>query len=223
MGTEEYAVGSIADLISGKNTPNKAKVIQKEFVIKKKVKNTPEGSPKKTNKKQAGVDNIRTLEEEFGIVPGKKGKSKKIKKHAKSELINESSLPVTFPEQPQFKKQKKRSLSAADNDTSLGKRARIDEHDDQEKTTYKQNAEKRVHNKQNAQQEAQAKDRTIFVGNVPINVRKDKLKKFFMKFGQVESVRLRGIPVADVRVPKKVAYIKKQFHPDRTSLYCYIR
>ncbi|XP_069671691.1 RNA-binding protein 34 [Periplaneta americana] len=65
--------------------------------------------------------------------------------------------------------------------------------------------------------------RSIFVGNVPNKIRTGQLKKLFKKYGKVEAVRLRSAPLADPRVPKKVAVIKKSFHPNRTSIHAYVR
>lgn len=65
--------------------------------------------------------------------------------------------------------------------------------------------------------------RSIFVGNVPHTITTKKLRKLFEKFGPVESVRLRCPPLADPRVPKKVAVIKKDFHPDRNSMHAFVR
>jgi nucleolar protein 12 len=65
--------------------------------------------------------------------------------------------------------------------------------------------------------------RTIFVGNVPHDITVKKLTRLFGKYGRVESVRLRCAPLADPRVPKKVAVIKRDFHPERSSMHAFIR
>jgi nucleolar protein 12 len=65
--------------------------------------------------------------------------------------------------------------------------------------------------------------RTIFVGNVPHDITAKKLRKLFEKYGTVESVRLRCPPLADPRVPKKVAVIKRDFHTERNSMHAFIR
>jgi len=43
--------------------------------------------------------------------------------------------------------------------------------------------------------------RTVFVGNLPLKVKKKILLKEFKKFGEVESVRIRSIPLQDVGFP----------------------
>nr|GFA46575.1 RNA-binding protein 34 [Tanacetum cinerariifolium] len=42
--------------------------------------------------------------------------------------------------------------------------------------------------------------RTVFVGNLPLKVKKKALFREFAKFGEVESVRIRSIPLLDVSV-----------------------
>ncbi|XP_057316329.1 RNA-binding protein 34-like [Hydractinia symbiolongicarpus] len=64
--------------------------------------------------------------------------------------------------------------------------------------------------------------RTLFVGNVALNVSRKKLKKLFMKFGDIETIRIRSVPTADPKLPKKVALIKKSFHSERNNMNAYI-
>jgi nucleolar protein 12 len=92
------------------------------------------------------------------------------------------------------------------------------------------NALKRIENKKRRKITLQDEDirkdhdaRSIFVGNVPHCVTVKKVKKMFQKYGTVESVRLRCPPLADPRVPKKVAVIKRDFHPDRNSMHAFVR
>lgn len=42
--------------------------------------------------------------------------------------------------------------------------------------------------------------RTVFVGNLPLTVKKKPLIKEFSKFGEVESVRIRSVPISDVSI-----------------------
>ena len=42
--------------------------------------------------------------------------------------------------------------------------------------------------------------RTVFVGNLPLKVKKKALLKEFSQFGEVESVRIRSVPLLDVSV-----------------------
>lgn len=42
--------------------------------------------------------------------------------------------------------------------------------------------------------------RTVFVGNLPMKVKKKALMKEFSQFGEIESVRVRSVPIMDVGV-----------------------
>ncbi|GKE08065.1 RNA-binding protein 34 [Tanacetum coccineum] len=54
--------------------------------------------------------------------------------------------------------------------------------------------------------------RTVFVGNLPLKVKKKALLREFAKFGEVESVQIRSIPLLDDKTPRKGAIIKKQIN-----------
>nr|XP_033324360.1 RNA-binding protein 34-like [Megalopta genalis] len=65
--------------------------------------------------------------------------------------------------------------------------------------------------------------RTIFVGNLPKEVTKKQLQQHFKKFGNIDTVRLRGIIGKSMKTSKKVAAIKKDLHPKLKSVFAYIR
>jgi len=65
--------------------------------------------------------------------------------------------------------------------------------------------------------------RTVFVGNVSLLTTKKKLGSIFAKYGQVESVRFRNIPVAKLGDSKRVAATKQEFHPGRSSKSAFVR
>ncbi|GJQ12053.1 hypothetical protein GpartN1_g5521.t1 [Galdieria partita] len=64
--------------------------------------------------------------------------------------------------------------------------------------------------------------RTIFVGNVPLQSKREKLVKFFKSCGPVESVRFRSIPVKNVKLPKKAAVLSGERLPERDSMNAYV-
>ncbi|KAL2454426.1 RNA-binding (RRM/RBD/RNP motif) family protein [Abeliophyllum distichum] len=64
--------------------------------------------------------------------------------------------------------------------------------------------------------------RTVFVGNLPLKIKKKALLKEFAKFGEVESVRIRSVPIIDSKVPRKGAVIKKQINENADSVHAYI-
>lgn len=46
--------------------------------------------------------------------------------------------------------------------------------------------------------------RTVFVGNLPLKIKKKALIKEFKQFGEIESVRIRSVPVLDVSVQSSI-------------------
>ncbi|KAM3957258.1 uncharacterized protein ACR2FA_008737 [Aphomia sociella] len=66
--------------------------------------------------------------------------------------------------------------------------------------------------------------RTLFVGNVPFsNKCKKEIKKIFNKYGAIETIRIRTVPVKDARVTPKMAVIKNELHPERSTVNVYIK
>ena len=64
--------------------------------------------------------------------------------------------------------------------------------------------------------------RTIFIGNIPKDATKMKVKKMFRKFGLIETIRLRGIVPENPKLPFKAAAITGKTHPKVTSVWMYI-
>ena len=48
--------------------------------------------------------------------------------------------------------------------------------------------------------------RTVFVGNLPLKIKKKALIKEFKQFGEIESVRIRSVPVLDVSVQSSIFF-----------------
>lgn len=74
----------------------------------------------------------------------------------------------------------------------------------------------------NPEEERLKNERTVFVGNLPVTCNKKKLKSFFKEYGQVESVRFRSVMPAEGTLSKKLAAIKRKFHPDQKSINAYV-
>jgi RNA recognition motif-containing protein len=74
-----------------------------------------------------------------------------------------------------------------------------------------------------------SEQREVFVGNLPLSTKKPDLEKLFRKFGTVESVRFRSLPVAGTAVDeagndklmKKVCAIKGKFSDAKDSSNAY--
>ncbi|KAJ7564657.1 hypothetical protein O6H91_02G028100 [Diphasiastrum complanatum] len=64
--------------------------------------------------------------------------------------------------------------------------------------------------------------RTIFVGNLPLHLKKKALIKEFSQYGAVESARLRSVPLVDTKLPRKAAVITGHLNEARNSVNAYI-
>ena len=71
---------------------------------------------------------------------------------------------------------------------------------------------------------ATVEQRTVFVGNLPLSFTKKKrpLKQLFKTCGEVESIRFRSFAVADLKMPRKGAFITQNFNPARDSCNAYV-
>ncbi|XP_068894352.1 RNA-binding protein 34 isoform X3 [Tenebrio molitor] len=159
----DYSIGSLSDLITGSNTPNKKKVVKKQIAAESNQVVSEESQMDTSVEKSGTKRKLQDNDDENGSV-GEVGSTEN------------GERPV---------KLKKRNRKNRDDPESLS--------------------------------------RTIFVGNVPIGSESKNLVAFFKKYGKVESARIRGVPVADPKTPKKVAFIKKKFHPQRKSVFAFVR
>ena len=178
-----------------------------------------------------------------------------------SGLFNVFEASSSLPERPQHqplprsnRKKKKRKISAA-TDTVLNKESPSVVHtqeDSLSRTTHdlnskdmavgpKQSASKENdhHNNHNtnitptSDSSETIDNRTIFVGNLPLDTTRNSLKSLFNKCGKVESTRLRSIAITGVKVPtdqkgnqalvKKVSVNTKQIDTQaKTSAQGYV-
>ncbi|VEN35478.1 unnamed protein product [Callosobruchus maculatus] len=269
----DYTVGSVADLITGKRTPNEPKIATKLVKMEKPEPQSPTAAApakkeKKDKKKRSALPPFETAMETFDTFNSECDKKRKKKKEhgfvngetkdqIRKESRKKSNNDANDNNEPPKKKKKKNinedeNNDANDNDEPPKKKKKknkvngdennapnhskndssgfVDSDDDNDDVTRspvkmshnKQNAERRI-KKIKSEPNPENTARTIYVGNVPLNAQKKQIKTLFKKYGAIESLRFRGIPIPDPKMPKKVAAIKKEFHPNRSSLYCYIR
>lgn len=66
--------------------------------------------------------------------------------------------------------------------------------------------------------------RTVFVGNLPLKVKKKALAKEFSQFGEIESVRIRSVPIdiANSKKPRKGAILSKKLNEAADSSHAYV-
>ncbi|KAI0500654.1 hypothetical protein KFK09_018870 [Dendrobium nobile] len=56
--------------------------------------------------------------------------------------------------------------------------------------------------------------RTVFIGNLPLKTKIKALKREFARFGEIESARIRSVPLVDTKAPRKAAVIKGQINEE---------
>lgn len=124
-------------------------------------------------------------------------------------------------------KKKKRTNSQNDveeNGSASSKKLKLDDGvlvpDDS--TENAEEPEKKSTRKKRVKDSSEKLVRTVFVGNLPVDTEKKALKTLFKKYGNIESMRFRSVVAADLKTPKRVAFIKKETHPERTSMNAYI-
>lgn len=120
---------------------------------------------------------------------------------ADSEEIHQEQGHKRRKSQPQGKVADEEALDDVDLSLDVGQRRKV---------------------KINLEEERLKNERTVFVGNLPVTCNKKTLKSLFKEYGQIESVRFRSVTPAEGTLSKKLAAIKRKFHPDQKSINAYI-
>lgn len=143
-------------------------------------------------------------EEEETVLPVKTKKSKKekklessdseaggIEKETNSEVIEEAGLDS---------KRKKRKRDEIENEYETKKYGSVEMKKEKKVGEKRKKADEvadTMVSKEGFDDESKLL-RTVFVGNLPLKVKKKVILKEFSKFGVVESVRIRSVPIVDV-------------------------
>lgn len=69
----------------------------------------------------------------------------------------------------------------------------------------------------------ETEERTVFVGNLNCECKKEELLRIFKSYGKIESVRFRNVVPEDLTKPKKFAFITKQQHPNKKTINAFVR
>lgn len=64
--------------------------------------------------------------------------------------------------------------------------------------------------------------RTIFVGSLPLNAKREDISKEFSQYGALESLQLRLAPLLEIKPPRKGATVKGEINETLHSLNAYI-
>ncbi|CAH8311839.1 unnamed protein product [Eruca vesicaria subsp. sativa] len=162
-----------------------------------------------------------THEEEETVTPLKAKKPKKVK-----TLVSDSDAEEGVVETGLESKRKKRKRDELENDYEAKKYGAVEE-----ETKKKKVGEKRKKADDEAAETMVSKEgfddeskllRTVFVGNLPLKVKKKVVLKEFSKFGEVESVRIRSVPIVDSKRTRKGAIMLKQINEKASSVHAYV-
>ncbi|KAK3912581.1 RNA-binding protein 34 [Frankliniella fusca] len=194
----EYQVGSLGNLISGKGDINSGTKIVYEKVSRKSQETPLNIKPKGSTLKLQGKKLKDKISSPF---------LKRNKPDIAGDEVGGGTVAKSWKRIPESD-----GVTVVDGAQSI--------------KTFSRNAARRIHIKKNTKKhvdDPEREARTIFVGNIPYaHAKKKKLIKFFSKYGNVESIRFRCAPLKDPRMSKKVAVIKHEFHPERSSICAFV-
>ncbi|KAB5558949.1 hypothetical protein PHYPO_G00023080 [Pangasianodon hypophthalmus] len=153
------------------------------------------------------------IKQEAGCVPGGnkavKQKKAKQKSAAEKKLEDREEALKNADDAEEEKRPKKVKRKAP-------------EADDDGETLEEAQAVKRRKVAWNKAEERIKLKRTVFVGNLPVNCSKKDLKKIFKDLGAIESVRFRSVLREDPTMSRRLATIRRQVDPKKTSINAYV-
>lgn len=211
--TADFKVGSLASFISQKSEcESKKKPVQKNQSL---LDQLFAGS---------GDNKAAVVHVPVQVPEEQKQQVKKNKRTTDDYAIN------AVPKVKKFKQAKELDDDDVEKVLDPGPAAFDDEDDDADLKSEKVNRAQKKQELKNIKKKEQSKgqkdedsDRVILIKNLPSNVKRRTLQRFFGKVGKIDAVWLRCAALADPAVPKKVAVIKKDFHPERKSISAFIR
>ncbi|XP_069117713.1 RNA-binding protein 34-like isoform X2 [Argopecten irradians] len=192
---EKYKPGSLTDII-----------------VQHSKKNTEKTKATKVKAKLASLFSTES------VAQGKEKKTVRVeeKYDSKTGEVKGYEPPPGIVHETLQKKKKITKKKEDKSDTDKGKKP-----NDEGTESTKISREKQRKNRKKSRDTA--KDtRTVFVGNWPVSLQKKDLIKLFKTCGKIDNVRFRCPPTKDPRIPKKVISIKKDFHPDRTTIVGFV-
>mmetsp|Transcript_7338 Transcript_7338/g.11582 ORF Transcript_7338/g.11582 Transcript_7338/m.11582 type:complete len:537 (-) Transcript_7338:85-1695(-) len=165
-----------------------------------------------------GLGSADTTNRETATESHKKKKKKQRKKQGKgNNEVKKKEMHL---------KRKEEEEDGDDEDETNKKETMADQDPEAEASTIQKKKNKKDKNKKakgSSNKDINERERrTIFVGNVPVSMKKAELRAIFKVFGFIESIRLRSIGFKDPSVPRMVALSKKQFHDRRHSMNAYV-
>ncbi|CAN6461003.1 unnamed protein product [Victoria cruziana] len=191
----------------------KAKVVEgvgKSAEKKKKKRKRPEGEVK------SGLEaNVEPAVVEAGMEELKIGEGERLKKRRRKERESEKE-----------KKRKRKEIEEEYERARYGAAA-VEEVGNEEATVKVgrkrklESSDAMVVKTEDFDDESKLR-RTVFVGNLPLKVKRKALVKEFSRFGEVDSVRIRSVPIQDSKLPRKSAIFTGKINEAIASVHAYI-
>ncbi|KAL2901304.1 RNA-binding protein 34 [Bienertia sinuspersici] len=184
-------------------------------------------NPKSAEVEKAAFKSKKRNKDEISSEEGKKLKKEKLRENPNSEAINVLGLNVNLEEKKEKKKRKRDELEREYEVKKYG--VAPDDGEEQEKKD-KVGGKKRksIENPAEMMVSQEGYDdeskllRTVFVGNLPLKIKKKALMKEFSKFGEIDSVRIRSVPTLDSKKPKKVQILNGKLNEAADSVNAYV-
>lgn len=233
FGSGESKIDPKLDSLFKNSVPAQPKVTEtskkeekQEKEIEKKEKKEKKNK-KKENKKEK--KDTKKAEIEANNKEGKKRKREEEEEKEEKEVDDESETNVEEENKEKTEKelieeQYRKQFVHEALKTEKGKNKKKEK---KEKENKKDEEEEELpkKKKRKVKDEPEKLERTLFVGNLDKNVTEKanlkKLKNLFKKYGNIESIRFRSVAFSK-NLPKKIAFITKEFHPERDCLNAYI-
>lgn len=73
-----------------------------------------------------------------------------------------------------------------------------------------------------AEEQLAVDKRTVFIGNLPVGLKRKQLRKLFDEFGKIESLRFRSVAISDLKLGRKVCLKANKINENATSKNAYI-
>lgn len=210
-----------------------AKVKKRKQKIKNKDKSIEEEVPKKRKRKDKSDINTQVETTPEGSSPHKIEKKMSENNQKKKKLKSEQTSVPQVSHSPGFsppagivheslmnsgKKNKKRkvpmSSDSEDENVSPQKKKALSRDASGKKKGSRPRRDKMA---------KESDHKTVFIGNLPLTVKKKKLMNLLKDYGAIESIRYRCFAPNDPNMKKRVVAIKKNLHPDRHNCAAYVK
>ncbi|XP_026676232.1 RNA-binding protein 34-like [Diaphorina citri] len=216
-GLEKSKLKSSKKVVVSKDAEKETNIISEKTKNSSKVQAKPEPVENKTEPQESKKKNKKQLKK--GLLDNSN------KLNAEQTTSSELSAKVNENKKSITKKGKKtvtgdvdnKELPKSDNDTNTEQKS------DEQAKGFPKHLENGSETKDEPKFNEEQESRTIFVGNLPLKINRDRVTSMFKPYGEVETVRFRSVPVADITLPRKACIKMNKVHEKRTNMNAYVR